>query len=553
MRGELLSKHGSGAMNFEGVAAAMVSNGHDTFKDRDGFIMDVLDLKADTEDFVEEAKPDKTEEGEEDGDNKKKSQKPWVDRDHVISSTVWAVKTTNDTFQAKGQSQLTKQEAYLKELKDSAQAAFQDSFSGEMKSLAVRLEGLRLVFHCQDESELKQYIGRFSADEEGAGASEAPPCDAYANLRPMAVLHSMVEQYKTCTQPEQEVSQQISAARAPITQLLSQANRVEKSLKTGLDKFKKTNEKKAAEMQKAKEAEPAGSLVMFDQGAALATQFQHYKVADITKDEDPVLPNFSRPFIIQVNEWSSDAMKEGSPMRIAVDEFGTSFDSMRGQQKGCRASKAITASGDFDFASLVHKLFEKAGVVLPVDALDKPLQDQMVPTVFGIDKGYDKVSLESGSMACVRYTLSGTRILVVADTMQLVGFMQRKGVSGHITTSRMSSFFRCMSVATLTEFQTQCTLFSATVGPGDLVFLPVGAVVGENAQGVVKGLRLPVVTHGSVDQSIALTFRRRKSELETLKSGAQAEEAKTKMTHEIEVVDALLKAVTAAKAAPATS
>ena len=88
--------------DFKNVAHALVKNGSEAFHRPDGFVLDVLDLKADVEE-EEEAEEDEEEEGEEEGDEgaprkKRKTgpagspkEKVWVERDRVVSSTTRAV------------------------------------------------------------------------------------------------------------------------------------------------------------------------------------------------------------------------------------------------------------------------------------------------------------------------------------------------------------------------------------------------------------------------------------------------------------------------------
>ena len=146
-------------------------------------------------------------------------------------------------------------------------------------------------------------------------------------------------------------------------------------------------------------------------------------------------------------------------------------------------------------------------------------------------------------------TLHGTRTVVIADTLQVVGFMQRKGVSGVMTSARICSFVRSLGAASLEELKGECNLFTATISPGDVLYVPAGAVVGELCRDCNVGLRFPVILHGSVNAAIALTYRRRKDELEATiqTAGSESDAMKTKLSPELAVLDELLTAVNAVK------
>lgn len=199
-RSEILSKHGTGAsMCFDEVAHALATNGEDAFTSTGGFITDVMDLKAETE--TEEVVNPEGGEGPECQERDPKKQRLWVDRDKTISSTMRAVKSQQDAFRAKAVAQYDRQSKYLKELKDTADETFKKDFFGEIDTLEVRLEALKLVLGNEDQK-LKAFVGRFSGSDLAEGAV-APPCEDYAKLRPMNEADSLIENYRKCSTPSQ--------------------------------------------------------------------------------------------------------------------------------------------------------------------------------------------------------------------------------------------------------------------------------------------------------------------------------------------------------------
>ncbi|CAE7880224.1 unnamed protein product, partial [Symbiodinium necroappetens] len=354
-----------------------------------------------------------------------------------------------------------------------------------------------------------------------------------------------------------DVSEKLGAIRAPISQLLAGALRAEKALKASVEKAKKMTEKASAKALKAKAADPpTATLPLFDQGITHATPILQHKLGDLIKAENPTALDLTRPFIVRVEDWVASALQEKTALRVAVDDFKTQFDLMRAQQKGSRASKALNldaAAVGFDFGLEVAKMF-KRGSVVDKDALAACLQQQIMLSVFGIDATYDKVSSECAGMACVRFNIAGTRCVMITCAVQLVGYMQRKGVEGIITTSRMSGFFRSLGLSAIADYKASCSLETATVGPGDALYLPPGAIVAELCHTCNIGLRWPIIVHGSASASVGLAFQRRHEELEKLKGMTDKESLKASLASEAEVVAAIVDAMSKKHAdPPATS
>lgn len=86
-------------------------------------------------------------------------------------------------------------------------------------------------------------------------------------------------------------------------------------------------------------------------------------------------------------------------------------------------------------------------------------------------------------------TVEVTRALVMAQSLQLVGFMQHKGAGGTITNARQASFLLSMSVAVLAEYVSY--LLQLFVSE-DLLYCPFGSVQGLNVQSMTYGVRIPV-------------------------------------------------------------
>ena len=251
----------------------------------------------------------------------------------------------------------------------------------------------------------------------------------------------------------QEISASITALRAPLVQLLGNANKAEKSLKSAVDQSKKLAEKKQAAASKGKKANPTTAL--FDQGCSAACQLE--RVATGAKVD------VSKPFSLDGSSLVSAFMQDGTQSKEMVNAFEASFDENRKTNKGIRVSKALEG-GEQKVKDLVQSLvdvFAASGGLPASGTMDGKLQGAIVPSLFGIDASYDKASAESYGLATLRLTVSGSRTLVLTEMMQLHGFMERKGIAAPIAIPKMSTFFKGMNAGMLAEYAKECTLWSS--------------------------------------------------------------------------------------------
>ncbi|CAK9001116.1 unnamed protein product [Durusdinium trenchii] len=455
MKAKSMSNHDPIADQIQ-ICQALVRHGDAAFQGNDGFLVDVMDLAKTCEAKAasEEAEgPAKKGDGEEaNGSSPEKPAKPWVDRDRVISATVRSSTTQINLFKTKLEKGLKDHKASLEEHKSNPDAVFQKNFAGEIKILANRVEALTIIL---------------------------------------------------------EVTAEIVAIRAPMTQLLAATSRADKAVKSAVEQLKKQTAKQQADASKPKKpaGQAAAQVPVFDQGVAGATAVQRV-AADCSFD-------MSKPFSLDCSSWVSELMKDGAKCRQCVDSFRDSFNDARKKSKGARVSKAVEDSEVLAaLQSKVDDLFLKSGRVVARDSMTKQLQDALQVSLFGIDASYDKVSGEFLGCAVARLSVEGTRTVVMTEVLQLQGFMQRKGIAGLITLAKMSAFFRAMNVAMIQDYQKECVLWSCTMGPGDFLYVPYGFVQAELVQQPTVGVRVPLVCKHSAHENSSLCLSKRKADCE---------------------------------------
>ena len=221
---------------------------------------------------------------------------------------------------------------------------------------------------------------------------------------------------------------------------------------------------------------------LFEQGAEIADEIPRYELEKIKTGES--IPDFSSPFALLASAWVGDAEADSSPFKLALDEFAAAFDTARKDYKGVRVSKvpetALEGAGSsFDVVARIQELFAKCSHVKALEATCSDELTRFMGSFFAIDALYDKVSGESLGVPAMRFTLRGTRKVLITDALQLVNFMVSKNVQGKINLARCASYFKCMAANVLKEYKLKSLLYTGTIAKGDVLYLPYGALAAE--------------------------------------------------------------------------
>ena len=205
LRPELLRNHGAN-MDFDHIAPVLAQSGKDAFASNDGFMLDILDLQADTQDMEEDEQPPANVEAEKEPE----APKVWVERDRVVSASVRVATSQNEVFVQKGMEQLQKQEQAEKEVLAEMNDKQKEHLAGELKMWRVRLEAMAICFREKDPEALKRFIARFSSVEAADSSmpdqpvrmGACPPCELYAKLKTVDALAECAGKYQNATTPQ---------------------------------------------------------------------------------------------------------------------------------------------------------------------------------------------------------------------------------------------------------------------------------------------------------------------------------------------------------------
>ena len=122
------------------------------------------------------------------------------------------------------------------------------------------------------------------------------------------------------------------------------------------------------------------------------------------------------------------------------------------------------------------------------------LKSELEATKFAIAKNTEQCSGESGHLTTARLQTKGSRMVLIARTLELVAHAKKSsGTSMDLMQSRR--ILKDMSVEAAQSYMKTSSLFAATIGPGDCLFIPAGCTFYEKVYSAdVIGVRFQVIS-----------------------------------------------------------
>lgn len=335
------------------------------------------------------------------------------------------------------------------------------------------------------------------------------------------------------------MTQELADLKNPISQLLAAGSKAEKALKAAVEQLRKQAEKKQSAASKPKKGTTTQppTAPLFDMGASAATAIDRIAMGAAV--------NASKPFVVDCSALVSAFLQEGSVCKQQVGAFEASFNTARKTSPGTRVSKLLETNPQLtEMIEKAHAIFNPAQGLVEGSVFPEDFKKQhMLPSLFGIDASYDRVSAEALGMATGRLCLQGTRVVVMTEMMQLQGFMERKGIQ-NITVAKLSAFFKGMHGPMITEYKKECSLWFSTVAAGDFLYTPYGFLLGELVSQPSLGVRLPLVCKSTANPNAVMALTKRKEEADRLVSASSASgEEQPKQKLEAAALQILLSAV----------
>ena len=294
-----------------------------------------------------------------------------------------------------------------------------------------------------------------------AAARTVPqPCKDYMDLRTLADLLSMADQYES-VETLSEVSE-ISSALATFRNVVkgmfnswkTSVGELDKALK-GFTAANEASVKDAKLKKKAAETATSGSSnakrkkggtivdTCLDKGSAMVSFNSSVSAwtnaSDASKElfESAGMMNMDPYVVTSINVDKLIAEDTDSPVGVALKEFAADFAVSQYRDTSERAMRASlnTDKSDNDANDYLQtelKQYCPKGSVLAPHLIEKtgPLRTELALTNYGMKKGSFHVSLERSSLWTARLTTSGRRTLAVVSVDDVKKYIRAEGFVG---------------------------------------------------------------------------------------------------------------------------
>ena len=333
---------------------------------------------------------------------------------------------------------------------------------------------------------------------------QAAPCRNHMDLRTFDQMLKMAEEFEKALTLEE-----VKATTARLTAFRTAARSLHAAWKsavvelstayTGYKKALEASEKDAAAKRKA-EAHGAGKSKVRKVVSAL----------EIIQEKGTQIPTVSREALSQAAATrqvpegavipeeliSKDALTEAKPFVVtgvpvqfpdgshiyrALGAFMEDFKASDIRSKAGRAMRtneweeSTAAANDYVLNSLAP-ISPKGSIfapALPSTARSLTLRQSMALASFGVRGGSRHSSIEKDQLWCGNLVVEGTRCVALVRSDAIQTYMQEKGIFG----VDVKAFFRDLREDGLTQLMASTTVWHATTGPGDYLWVPANIVV----------------------------------------------------------------------------
>ena len=275
--------------------------------------------------------------------------------------------------------------------------------------------------------------------------------------------------------------------RKPIKELVNATNGASADLQKAMAAALSTKGKAKGSGKHAKDA----TLTTLKPGDVVLEHAMDLGVEIETIEEgQPDLTDISKfdaatPLLIKLVA-SSKAAEEG-PIQQARLAFHQLWDSSQERTIKGRAAQRIDTKA-------VAEVQEALSKVLPKDVLNNSFATDndaivklLTPAMFGIAKSSVHCGMEPDGLASVRFTLQGTRSVVIMPLVHLLRFMRMKSIQeSNLVYPRACIFMKAMTLPFLQEYVKTdgAKIFATTISSEHVLYVPSNMIVLErvNAQ-----------------------------------------------------------------------
>jgi hypothetical protein len=251
-------------------------------------------------------------------------------------------------------------------------------------------------------------------------------------------------------------------------------------LKNAIEQAHKEVALKKVGDQKAKLGRPRRSLGPAASTLAESPQLVCVEISSVVVDAEGKVaaaavapaPENNLPKIFRLHADKFNAFKEA---RVAVNSLATKFKNDPTRADPGRSQRGMKDEQAKEVVDTMQPLLPKDHEVKLEHLHDGQAQDMRV-TVFAVAHGRTTASAENGHLASHRLGFKGTRRMICTQTLPLLEFLT--GTGAKVELQKCYHWLKTVTTDAAKLYieadTTKHAIYHATVGPGDVLFLPAG-------------------------------------------------------------------------------
>ena len=380
----------------------------------------------------------------------------------------------------------------------------------ELTILKTRLEGIYSLEKQQED--VNAYIQSFDrelGEAKPTKVGSAPPFKTYAGLKSKAFVIDLLDKFDSVSGKEEleNLIKDITSHKKPITALIAAVGAGKKGMDKAFERIAERKAKRKAdeEVAASKQKQKVGDCSIFEAGLSLAQQVFTVstpaamgnllrsdasssiwsaplliaKAAIVQQAADLLqVPNFKKQMDAAKKEFVDEEKKtKGNRLRGGLEmEDPAHIEGVKAFMKSMCPHTQVVATGNEDHAMVAQAI---------------------TPQFFGMSAHNPYCQAERGRLPCMRWQYSGIRVVIVTAESQLIKFMKARNPGVEPSFSQAWNFLKSMPpnlLAAYSENQGTHSLFTCTIGTGDVFYVPTAFCIAEQGQQeITSGVKMSML------------------------------------------------------------
>ena len=326
---------------------------------------------------------------------------------------------------------------------------------------------------------MRKYIASFSTDGKKT-LGGAPPCRSYQALIVISEFDDKAQEIEEAETKEALLAIQggMKIFKNAYADLLAMARAAKNRLESSINDLKRQQQKEkdieSGQKAAATRGRPRKSAQQQNAASFVdSPELVGKDIPSVQADGSASPPmDHTKPHIVRL---SQELMKKLAPLKHTLASLETKFKGDASRLEAGRSQRLLPPEQRELMDEVLESIFP-ANHMLPKDKIVEKLKtDVLMPIGFVIAKACVTASAETAHLPTCRLGFSGNRQVICIPTLHLLALLN-KGCESKADLARAYHFLKTASVKTFQEGQQgdDSCVYHATVGPGDVLYLPAG-------------------------------------------------------------------------------